>query len=69
MSIPKGFEVNDTDKEYVFKLQNNLFGQKQAGRVWNQHLVSKLIEAGFKASKINECLFLTPIIQYSQDPK
>jgi Reverse transcriptase (RNA-dependent DNA polymerase) len=41
MSIPKGFEVNDTDQEYVLKLQKNLFGQKQAGRVWNQHLASK----------------------------
>jgi Reverse transcriptase (RNA-dependent DNA polymerase) len=57
MSIPKRFEVTDTKKEYVLKLQKNLFEQKQAGRLWNQHLVSKLIEVVFKVSKIDECLF------------
>ena len=33
-------------------------GQKQAGRVWNKHLVDKLINrAGFKQSKTGECAF------------
>ena len=39
MAIPKGFEV---EGDYVLKLKKNLLGQKQAGRVWNQHLVTKL---------------------------
>ncbi|KAI2491853.1 hypothetical protein MHU86_22706 [Fragilaria crotonensis] len=39
MAIPKGFEVQDKGQDYVLKLKKNLFGQKQAGRVWNQHLV------------------------------
>jgi hypothetical protein len=30
---------------------------KQAGRVWNQHLVDKPKEVGFIPSKIDECLF------------
>ena len=56
MSIPKGFEV-EGDEEYVLKLQKNLFGQRQAGRVWNQHLVDRLIKVGFVVSEIDECLF------------
>ncbi|KAI2501363.1 hypothetical protein MHU86_13099 [Fragilaria crotonensis] len=54
MAVPKGFEV---EGDYVLKLKKNLFGQKQAGRVWNQHLVDKLKEVGFIPSEIDECLF------------
>jgi hypothetical protein len=57
MAIPKGFEVQDEGKDYVIKLVKNLFGQKQAGRVWNQHLVNKLKQVGFIPSEIDECLF------------
>ena len=57
MAIPKGFEVQDEGQDYVLKLKKNLFGQKQAGRVWNQHLVNKLKEVGFIPSEIDECLF------------
>ena len=38
MKIPKGIQV-DSSTEYVLKVEQNLYGQKQAGRVWNQHLV------------------------------
>ncbi|KAI2507486.1 hypothetical protein MHU86_6978 [Fragilaria crotonensis] len=47
MSIPKGFEVQDHDQQYVLKLKRNVLGKKQAGRVWNQHLVNKLKAVGF----------------------
>ena len=57
MAIPKGFEVQGEGQDYVLKLKKNLFGQKQAGRVWNQHLVNKLKEVGFIPSEIDECLF------------
>jgi hypothetical protein len=57
MAIPKGFEVQDEGQDYVLTLVKNLFGQKQAGRVWNQHLVNKLKEFGFIPSDIDECLF------------
>ena len=58
MQIPKGFEVQcDVDQKYVLKLKKNLFGQKQAGRVWNEHLVGKLKSIGFVQSDIDECLF------------
>ena len=38
MKIPKGIQVNSST-EYVLKVERNLYGQRQAGRVWNQHLV------------------------------
>jgi hypothetical protein len=59
MSIPKGFEVeNGRSQDYVLQLHKNVYGQKQAGRVWNKHLVKKLInELKFEQSKVDECVF------------
>ncbi len=54
--IPKGFEV-EGEKKYALKLKKSLFGQRQAGRVWNKHLIEKLKQVGFMASQIYECLF------------
>jgi Reverse transcriptase (RNA-dependent DNA polymerase) len=41
----------------VIKLLKNLYGQKQAGRVWNQHLHKALIKLGWTQSKVDECLY------------
>ena len=63
MRLPAGFIIPDktlTDedrKKYVLKLEKNLYGQKQAGRVWYQHLKKNLLKLGFKASNIDECVF------------
>ncbi len=57
MVIPKGFEPDDDVQDYVLKLKKNLFGQEQAGRVWNQHLVNRLKEGSFISSEIDECIF------------
>ena len=35
----------------------NLYGQKQAGRVWNETLTNKLFALGFEQSKMDECVF------------
>jgi hypothetical protein len=40
MEIPKGVQLQGADcSKYVLQLIKNLYGQKQAGRVWYQHLV------------------------------
>ena len=60
MEIPKGHELaNGKDnKEYALQLHANLYGQKQGGRVWYQHLSKRLVEkVGFTRSKIDECVF------------
>ena len=72
MKIPKGFEVTGSNSEdYVLRLNRNVYGQKQAGRVWNKYLERKLIEeVGFKKSKIDECVFYknrTIYILYTDD--
>ena len=73
MKIPKGIdlECNSDPKDYVLKLHRNIYGQKQAGRVWNQFLVSKLVnELNFKQSKVDECVFYrgkTLYVLYTDD--
>jgi hypothetical protein len=76
MRLPAGFVVpgktlSDEDrKKYVLKLEKNLYGQKQAGRVWYQHLKRNLLKLGFKTSNIDECVFYygrTIIIVYTDD--
>ena len=58
MKIPKGFDVADGNtKDYVLKLRKNVYGQVQAGRVWNKYLVDKLVGIGFVQTKADECVF------------
>ena len=57
MAIPKGFEVDGDRNSYALKLKKNLYGQKQAGRVWNQYLTQRLVDNGFTQSDVDECLF------------
>jgi hypothetical protein len=63
MELPKSFSVPGTkithaDKDkYVLKLVKNLYGQKQAGKVWYDHLRNKLIKLGFIQSRFDECVF------------
>jgi hypothetical protein len=58
MEIPQGIHLkNGNFKDQVLKLLANLYGQKQAGRVWNSYLVNKLLEIEFKQSLIDNCAF------------
>ena len=57
MKILKGFEVEEAG-DFVLKIHKNIYGQKQAGRVWNQHLVDKLKKIGFKQTKTDDCVFM-----------
>jgi hypothetical protein len=57
MELPSGINYKGIDKrDYVLKLLKNLYGQKQAGRVWNKYLLDGLSELGFTQSKVDECL-------------
>ena len=63
MKLPAGFTVpgraitKQDRRDYVLKLEKNLYGQKQAGRVWYLHLRKNLLELGFKPSQHDECVF------------
>jgi hypothetical protein len=58
MELPQGIQTkHGNSKEHVLKLEKNIYGQKQAGRVWNSFLVDKLTSIGFTMSQIDDCVF------------
>jgi len=76
MKLPPGFTIpgklltEQERKEYILKLEKNLYGQKQAGRVWYLHLKDNLLKLGFKPSEHDECVFYhgsTIFIVYTDD--
>jgi hypothetical protein len=56
MELPKGFQLEGSKEAYCLKLKKNLYGQKQAGRVWNQFLHKGLIQMNFKQSSVDDCV-------------
>jgi hypothetical protein len=58
MELPQGIETaSGNSKDHVLKLLKNIYGQKQAGRVWNKYLVDKLTSINFRQSLIDDCVF------------
>ena len=42
----------------VYKLIHNLYGLKDAGRTWNNHLHAGLTKRGWNQSHIDQCLYV-----------
>jgi hypothetical protein len=58
MELPQGIQTKHRNsKDHILKLEKNIYGQKQAGRVWNSFLVDKLTCIGFTMSLIDDCVF------------
>jgi hypothetical protein len=58
MELPTGIHTKHRNSNDPFlKLLANIYGQKQAGRVWNSYLVTKLREINFKQSLVDDCIF------------
>jgi hypothetical protein len=57
MEIPRGFKFNGSRRTHCLSLKKNLYGQKQAGRVWNEYLHEGLVARGFKQSEVDMCLY------------
>jgi hypothetical protein len=58
MELPRGLVFEGVDRStHCVKLIKNLYGQKQAGCVWNNYLVKGLEDRGFFQSKVDECVF------------
>jgi hypothetical protein len=58
MELPQGIQTtHGNSKDHVLKLEKNIYGQKQARRVWNSFLVDKLLSIGFTTSSIDDCVF------------
>jgi hypothetical protein len=57
MELPIGIHSkHGYAKDHVLKLLANICGQKQAGCVWYNYLISKLQEIDFKQSFIDDCV-------------
>jgi hypothetical protein len=58
MGLPQGVQTkHGNSKDHVLKLEKNIYGQKQAGHIWNSFLVDKLTSIGFTTSLIDDCVF------------
>jgi hypothetical protein len=59
MQLPRGLIFPGFHRStHCLKLKENLYGSRQAGRVWNQHLVDGLVRTlKFKQSVVDECVF------------
>ena len=58
LRLPQGYKRKGmTRKSHVLKLKRNVYGQKQAGRVWNQYIDQGMKSIGFTPSKFDPCLY------------
>ena len=58
IKIPQGLEVDGNTDDFVLKVHRNIYGTKDAGRVWNKYLVDILVnKVGFTQSEVDECVF------------
>jgi hypothetical protein len=58
MESPQGIQTkHGNSRDHMMKLEKNIYGQKQAGHVWNSFLVDKLTSIGFTMSLIDDCVF------------
>ena len=58
MQIPNGFKINEgRTSHYVLKLHRNIYGQKQAGMVWNKYLTNILVNKfDFSKATVDKCV-------------
>ena len=63
MKIPEGYKMPETYNPisrsmYSIKLQRSLYGLKQFGCMWYNHLSEYLLKEGFKNNPICPCVFI-----------
>ncbi len=56
MRLPYGFHVS-TPGEWLLKLEKNVYGLKDAGRTWHEHLKEGLRARGFVPGLVDPCVF------------
>ena len=58
MKLPPETVLTEGNAEtHVLLLHKKIYGQKQAGRIWNDHLHKGLIDIGFTQFKVDECVY------------
>jgi hypothetical protein len=57
IGIPKGCSIEGDSDEWAMKVINNIYGKKQAGRVWYKYLTNILMkDLQFQQSKYDPCV-------------
>jgi hypothetical protein len=65
MKLPQWIQTtHGNSNDYVLKLEEDIYSQKQAGRVSNLFLADKLISIGFTPSLIDDCVFFCNDIKF-----
>ena len=67
MQLSIGFQVDgqseaDSDRHYVLKLNNNLYGLKQGSYNWYEKLKKSLVDQDFKPSDIDPFLYIGKVM-------
>ena len=57
MNLPHGVEMTEDKKPCVLKLRKNLYGGRNSGLLWYQHLTDALDNIGFQKSKFDDCVW------------
>ena len=57
LKTPQGIELSSDGGESVLKLERNLYGLRDAGRTWFEHLTNKLEGMGFVATASDPCIY------------
>ena len=58
MHLPQAHKCNGMSRKmHALKLIHNVYGQKQAGRVWNKYMDQGMQEICFKPSSYDPCLY------------
>lgn len=57
MEQPEGY-VEEGKEDWVCKLNKALYGLKQSARSWNDNFKKRCVEAGFKQSPADECVYV-----------
>ena len=58
LQLPDGIETESGNSmTHLLKLLRNMYGKKQAGKVWDNFLSENLFKIGFKWSNIDKCVF------------
>ena len=58
MRLPQGYQRHGmTRKTHALKLIRNVYGQKQAGRIWNKFMDKGMRDIGFTPRKFDPCLY------------
>jgi hypothetical protein len=65
MELPQEIQIkHGNSKDHVLKLEKIIYGQKQAGCMWNSFLVDKVRSIGFTTSLIDDCIFFCDDIRF-----